>query len=54
MSEPPSISSVIRGFIIMKYETHRAVKLVFTYTPGWTAVSILLIVLLGILPQFPL
>ena len=36
----------------MKSEIHQAVKLVFTYTPSWTVATILLIILLGILPQF--
>jgi ATP-binding cassette subfamily B protein len=34
----------------MKSDIRRAIQLVFTNTPGWTAVTILLIVILGLLP----
>ncbi|MCX6698514.1 MAG: ABC transporter ATP-binding protein [Methanomicrobiales archaeon] len=50
MNDPPTISAVIRGLVVMKSEIWRAIQLVFTHTPGWTAVTIILILILGLLP----
>lgn len=50
MAEPPSISTLFRGLIVMKSDIRRAVQLVFAYTPGWTVAIIFLIVILGLLP----
>ncbi|MEI6841821.1 MAG: hypothetical protein WCK53_11180, partial [Methanomicrobiales archaeon] len=50
MNEPATISTVLRGFIVMKSDIRRAVQLVFVHTPVWTATTIFLIVLLGLLP----
>jgi len=50
MNEPASISAFFRGLIVMKSDIRRAIQLVFTHTPVWTSITILLIVVLGLLP----
>ena len=50
MNAPLSISDIVRGLIVMKSDIRRAVRLVFTHTPVWTGISILLIFIIGLLP----
>jgi len=40
----------VRDFLSMRSDIARAVRLVFTSTPGWTTAGILLVVILGLLP----
>jgi ATP-binding cassette subfamily B protein len=50
MNEPPTISAVFRGLIVLKTDIRRAIQLIFTHTPDGTVVTIPLIVVLGLLP----
>lgn len=46
--------SIIHQFLSMRSDLIRAVRLVFTYTPGWTTAGILFVFLLGLMPVISL
>ncbi len=46
--------SIIHRLLAMRFDLVRAVRLVFTFTPGWTTVSILFVFILGFLPLISL
>lgn len=47
-------TAFIRQIVSMRADIVRAVRLVFTYTPGWTTAGILFVIILGFLPLLSL
>jgi ATP-binding cassette, subfamily B, bacterial len=50
MNVSGTLSSLSREWSSMKTDIVRAVRLVFKHTPGWTIISILIIIVMGLLP----